>query len=293
MIEQRRAEARAKRRTLRVRQSWVPLDRVAPVLVHAVILSEDARFFGHEGFDWEAIRSAAERNLEKGRYAAGASTITQQLAKNLWLGTEKTLTRKAREAVLAAKLERALSKRRILALYLNVAEFDDGVFGVEAGAQHRFGTSAAALTPAQAAVMAAMLPAPRRVDLARPSTWLARRSRRILDRLRDAGRVTVEAHLSASAELERILAGPRPADDAEEPPDEDGPGRRVAAAAEPGPIDSDAPAVRETPADPSPEPTARPAAHAPDGHDPAADRPPSAEEGGGLRDERVGGDAAR
>ncbi|HYG69884.1 MAG TPA: biosynthetic peptidoglycan transglycosylase, partial [Anaeromyxobacteraceae bacterium] len=152
LIEQRRGEARARGRTLRVRQSWVGLDRISKRMLDAVILSEDANFFGHDGIDWDAVRLAAEHDLKKRRFARGASTITQQLAKNLWLGTEKSLARKAKEAVLAAKLERALSKRRILALYLNVAEFGDGVFGVEAGARARFGTSATSLTTAQAAV---------------------------------------------------------------------------------------------------------------------------------------------
>jgi monofunctional glycosyltransferase len=207
LIEQRRAEARAKGRAFHPRQAWVPLDRIAPVLVHAVLLSEDANFFGHDGIDWAALRDAAEHDLEVGRFARGASTVTQQLAKNLWLGTEKSVWRKAKEAVLAAKLERSLGKRRILALYLNVVELDEGVFGVEAGARHRFGTSASAIGPAQAVVLASMLPAPRRADLSRPSARLAGRSRRLLDRMRDAGRLSADEHLRASAELERILVG--------------------------------------------------------------------------------------
>jgi monofunctional biosynthetic peptidoglycan transglycosylase len=207
LIEQRRAEARAKGRPLQPRQAWVPLDRISPVLVQAVLSSEDANFFGHDGIDWVAVRDAAEHDLEVGHFARGASTITQQLAKNLWLGTDKSVWRKAKEAILAAKLERTLGKRRILALYLNVVELDDGVFGVEAGARHRFGTSASAVGPAQAVVLASMLPAPRRADLSRPSARLAGRSRRLLDRMRDAGRLSADEHLRASAELERILVG--------------------------------------------------------------------------------------
>src|SRR5512133_184185 len=115
LIEQRRAEARAARRAFHVRQAWVGLDRIAPIFVNAVLLSEDANFFGHEGIDWTAVRDAAEQDLRKGRFARGASTVTQQLAKNLWLGTEKSLSRKAREAVLATKMERVLGKKRILA----------------------------------------------------------------------------------------------------------------------------------------------------------------------------------
>jgi monofunctional glycosyltransferase len=221
LIEQRRAEARAYRRPFRPRQAWIPLDRISPDLVKAVLISEDANFFGHEGIDWEAIRDAAEHDLKVGRFARGASTVTQQLARNLWLGTEKSLWRKIKEAVLAAKLERSLPKKRILALYLNVVETGEGLFGVEAGARDRFGTSAADLSPAQAVVLASLLPAPRRVDLGRPSSWLRARSRRLLDRMRDHGRLTADEHRSASAQLDRILAGPAPGDDREEPPEEE------------------------------------------------------------------------
>jgi monofunctional biosynthetic peptidoglycan transglycosylase len=224
LIEQRRTEARERRRPFHPRQSWVRLEAISPRLVEAVILSEDANFFGHEGIDWAAVRAAADHDLRVGRFARGASTITQQLAKNLWLGTRKSLWRKGEEAVLAAKLERALSKRRILALYLNVVELDEGVFGVEAGARHRFGVSAGGLSTAQAVVLASMLPAPRRADLSRPPRWLAGRARRLLDRLRDAGRLAGDEHLAASAELERILAGPPAAtDEGEEPPEDDAP----------------------------------------------------------------------
>jgi monofunctional biosynthetic peptidoglycan transglycosylase len=223
LIEQRAAEAKARRRPFRPRQAWVPLAKVSPRLVQAVLYSEDPKFFGHEGIDWEAVREAAEYDLEVGRFARGASTLTQQLAKNLWLGTEKNLWRKAKEAVLAAKLERTLSKKRILSLYLNVVELDDGVFGVEAGARDRFGGTAASLTTAQSVVLASMLPAPRRVNLRQPSAWLKKRSRALLDRLLAAGRISADEHMRASTELERILAGPAPADDREEPPADDAP----------------------------------------------------------------------
>jgi monofunctional biosynthetic peptidoglycan transglycosylase len=259
VIEQRRAEARARGRTLRVRQAWVGLDRISPRMLDAVILSEDANFFGHEGIDWDAVRLAAEHDLKKGGFARGASTITQQLAKNLWLGTEKHLVRKVKEAILAAKLERALSKRRILALYLNVAETGEGVFGVEAGARARFGTSAAALTAAQAAVLASLLPAPRRVDLSHPTTWLKRRARRLLDRMHGAGRLSADEHRRASTELERLLAGPRPADDSgdEEPPADDEP----AVAERPAPaVQLETAALERETLAPSTEPTSGPEA---------------------------------
>jgi monofunctional glycosyltransferase len=255
LIEQRRAEARTGRRPFRPRQAWIPLDRISPDLVKAVLISEDANFFGHEGIDWEAIRDAAEHDLKVGRFARGASTLTQQLARNLWLGTEKSLWRKVKEAVLAAKLERALSKKRILALYLNVVEMGEGVFGVEAGARDRFGTSAAALSPAQAVVLASLLPAPRRVDLGRPTSWLKARSRRLLDRMRDHGRLTPDEHRSASAQLERILAGPTPGDDREEPPEEENvrlaPGL-TPPAPEPPPVGPDARTAAPEPTDARP-----------------------------------------
>jgi len=223
LMEQRKAEAKQKRRRYQPKQTWVGLDRVSRRLVEAVVASEDARFFGHDGLDWAAMRQAAKHDLARGNFARGASTITQQLAKNLWFGTEKSLWRKLKEAVGAWKIEHALSKRRVLALYLNVAEWGEGVFGVEAGAARHFGVSAAQLTTAQAVVMASMLPAPRRVDLAHPSAWLRRRALRLLDRMRDEGRLPNDEHLRASVERERILAGPAPASDtgSEEPPDEE------------------------------------------------------------------------
>ncbi len=251
LIDQRAAEARAGHRAFRRRQQWVPLQRVSPRLVEAVLYSEDANFFGHEGIDWEAMRDAAAHDIEVGQYARGASTLTQQLAKNLWLGTEKSLWRKAKEAVLAAKLERALPKKRILTLYLNVVELDEGVFGMEAGARSRFGATAASVTTAQSVVLASILPAPRRVDLRRPSAWLKKRSRALLDRLLDAERISADEHRRASTELERILAGPAPADDRDEPPEDEG--------IEPPPVHEAPVLVPETPAPPSEsEPPAAP-----------------------------------
>jgi len=221
VIEQRRAEAAAARRGFRLRQTWVSLDRVSPRLVQAVLTSEDASFYAHGAFDWHEVQAAADDSLRKGRPLRGASTLSQQLAKNLWLGTERSLWRKVKEAVLAVKLERTLPKRRILALYLNVAEWGPGVFGVEAAARAHFGVSAADLSAAQAALLAAMLPAPRRVNMEQPSRWLARRSRLILDRLAQTGRIDAAEHAHASAELERLLTGA--SGEEEEPPEDEPP----------------------------------------------------------------------
>jgi monofunctional biosynthetic peptidoglycan transglycosylase len=225
LIEQRRAEAAAEGRRFSPRTSWIPLERVSPRLVQAVLISEDAKFFGHEGFDWESMRDAAEQGWEKGRMTRGASTITQQLAKNLYLGTERTLTRKAKEALLAVKLERTLSKRRILAVYLNVVEWREGVFGAEAAARAWFGRGARDLTTAQAALLASMLPAPRKAALAPAPRWLARRSRRCVDRLLQAGKIGAAEHERARAELEALLSGD--SGGGEEPPSDGG--RDVAA----------------------------------------------------------------
>ena len=218
VIEQRRAEARSARRAFHLRQTWVGIDRISPRLVQAVLVSEDANFYAHGAFDWREVSAAADDSLRSGRALRGASTLSQQLAKNLWLGTDRSAWRKVKEAVLAMKLERKVPKRRILALYLNVAEWGDGIFGAEAAARQRFGVAASELSTAQAALLAAMLPAPRRADLAHPSRWLARRSRRVLDRMLQARRIDAAEHAHASAELERHLSG---ASGDEEPPDED------------------------------------------------------------------------
>jgi monofunctional biosynthetic peptidoglycan transglycosylase len=221
-MDQRRAEATRSGRAFRPDYRPVPLDRISPRLARAVVASEDASFFGHAGFDWDEIRNAAGQNWKAGRTVRGASTITQQLAKNLWLGTERSYVRKIREALLSVKLERTLSKRRILTLYLDVAEWGDGVFGAEAAAHRWFGIGARDLSAAQAATLAAMLPAPRRAAIAPAPRWLARRARRILSLLERNGTVPAAEAASARAELERILAAPAalPGEPDEEPPEE-------------------------------------------------------------------------
>ncbi|MDR3044437.1 MAG: monofunctional biosynthetic peptidoglycan transglycosylase [Desulfovibrio sp.] len=144
------------------RQTWVGLGNISRYLVLAVTIAEDDKFWQHEGFDLDGMEEAFLRNIEEGRIAAGGSTITQQLAKNLWFTPEKSLSRKAKEAIMAWRLERELSKKRILELYLNVVEWGDGVFGAEAAARHHYGKSAAALTSWEAARLAAVLPNPLR-----------------------------------------------------------------------------------------------------------------------------------
>lgn len=171
------------RPTARLRHIWVPYERISKHLKRAVIAAEDAKFLNHEGFDWEAIHKAMLKNEQRGRVVAGASTISQQLAKNLFLSSQRSWARKAQEAAITWMMERTLSKRRILELYLNVAEWGEGVFGAEAAARHHFGSSAAALGPEQAAWLAAVLPSPRRYERGRTTPYLIERSDTILARM--------------------------------------------------------------------------------------------------------------
>ncbi|MFO0734055.1 MAG: monofunctional biosynthetic peptidoglycan transglycosylase, partial [Nitrospiraceae bacterium] len=159
---------------------WVPLSKISPYLQRAVVAAEDASFFAHEGFDWEGIKDAALYNLEVGEFKRGGSTITQQLAKNLYLSSERSLLRKAREALITRSLEQHLTKQQILELYLNVAEWGQGVFGAEAAARHHFDKPAKELTLEEAALLAAILPSPRRYDPIRPTRYLARRQQHII-----------------------------------------------------------------------------------------------------------------
>jgi monofunctional biosynthetic peptidoglycan transglycosylase len=147
-----------------IRQVWAPLNGISPYAVKAVIIAEDDKFWSHEGFDLDAIQKAIEKDLQTRRFKAGGSTISQQLAKNLYLTPAKNPVRKLKEAILTWRLERNLSKRRIIELYLNVAEWGDGIFGIEAAARHYFGKGAGALTAREAAALAVVLPSPLRYN---------------------------------------------------------------------------------------------------------------------------------
>ena len=163
-MELRLAAMRADDPDARLRHHWVPYERISVHLKRAVVAAEDDKFVDHEGFDWEGIQRAIERNQRRGRPAAGGSTISQQLAKNLFLWPGKSYLRKAEEAVITLMIEGLWSKRRILEVYLNVVEWGQGVFGAEAAAHRYFGIPAAELGPAQAARLAVMLPNPRRYE---------------------------------------------------------------------------------------------------------------------------------
>ena len=154
---------------------WRPYEAISNNLKRAVVVSEDAHFTENWGFDWHGIRRAMRRNEEAGHTVAGGSTITQQLAKNLFLSGERTYTRKAQEALITVMLDLTLSKRRILELYLNTAQFGSRVFGAEAAARHYFGIDASQLSPAQAAELAVMLPRPSYYDVRGPTPYMEQR----------------------------------------------------------------------------------------------------------------------
>ncbi|HXF41903.1 MAG TPA: monofunctional biosynthetic peptidoglycan transglycosylase [Blastocatellia bacterium] len=160
MMDQRAAEVRARGEEPRRFQTWVPYDRISRNLTKAVLAGEDSRFFDHGGFDWEEMQKALEKDWNEGRFSRGASTISQQLAKNLFLSTSKNPFRKLHEAVITKEMEWILGKRRILEIYLNVIEWGDGVYGAEAAARTYFNTSAASLNADQAAFLSAIIPSP-------------------------------------------------------------------------------------------------------------------------------------
>ncbi len=165
---------------------WVPYARISDNLKRALIAAEDAKFVDHEGFDWEGIQKAYEKNRQKGKIVAGGSTISQQLAKNLFLSTKRTPWRKGEEAMITVMLEAIMDKQRIFEIYLNVIEWGDGVFGAEAAARHYFQVSASQLTREQAARLAAMVPNPRYYDRHREARGLQKKTAIILETMDDA-----------------------------------------------------------------------------------------------------------
>lgn len=180
---QRLDNLRAKTPQAQLHHTWVPYPRISVHLKRAVVAAEDDKFVGHEGFDWEGIQKAIEKNQRRGKVVAGGSTISQQLAKNLFLSADKTPWRKAQEAIITVWLELFWDKRRILEVYLNVVEWGEGVFGAEAAARRYFGVGAGQLSAEQAARLAVMLPAPRRYEKNPHSAYLDRRTQLILGRM--------------------------------------------------------------------------------------------------------------
>jgi monofunctional biosynthetic peptidoglycan transglycosylase len=182
-MDMRAQEAAAGGRPLRHVHRWVPYTRISPNLKRAVLAAEDDAFFEHEGVDLEQLKNAIQQDLQNGRAIRGASTITQQLAKNLYLSPSRDPLRKLRELILARRLETALAKARIFEIYLNVIEWGDGIWGAEAASRTYFGTSAASLSREQAALLAGSIINPRVYSPARPPARLVRRQRIILSRM--------------------------------------------------------------------------------------------------------------
>ncbi|MDB5908273.1 MAG: mtgA [Massilia sp.] len=180
------SELRAKNPKAALEQKWVPYRAISANLKRAVIASEDANFAEHDGVDWVALEKARARNTARHKVVGGGSTITQQLAKNLFLSGSRSYLRKAQEMVIAFMLETVMSKERILEIYLNVVEFGRGVFGAEAAARHYYGGTAASLNAGQAARLAVMLPNPRFYDRHRDTNYLARRTTLIMTRMNSA-----------------------------------------------------------------------------------------------------------
>ncbi len=226
--------------------AWVPLSRIAPALRQAVVIAEDANFYHHHGIDWDATWSALQRDWRERRFTRGGSTITQQLAKNLYLEPRKTVWRKGTEALIALKMERHLSKPRLLEVYLNVVEWGRGVYGAEAAARRYFGKPAAALTIDEASWLAAILPAPLRYEL-HPRT-----------------QVVISRASTIQRYVERLLGGQTPPSGPPElpplPPDEeDEPGAPPPEpTAEPAPAPAQPEADTALPLEPDGPPTAEP-----------------------------------
>ncbi len=174
---------REKNPTTVLQHQWITYNRIAVSLKRAIVAAEDAKFLDHEGFDWDGIQKAYEKNRKQGKIVSGGSTISQQLAKNLFLSGERTWWRKAQEAAITVMIETVMSKRRILEIYLNVIEWGNGVFGAEAAALSHFDTHAANLSAEQSAQLAAMVPSPRRYSRGSETPYLQKRKEIILSRM--------------------------------------------------------------------------------------------------------------
>lgn len=176
-MEYREKEWKSEGKKYKIQQKWIPLRRISPYLIKAVLIAEDDKFWKHEGFDYEAIQKAIEKDIKAKKFKLGGSTISQQLAKNLYLSPEKSPVRKIREAIITWRMERILTKKRILELYLNIVEWGDaGIFGIEAASRHYYGKPASEINPEEAARLAAVLPNPKKYDPLGDSRYVVHRS---------------------------------------------------------------------------------------------------------------------
>jgi monofunctional biosynthetic peptidoglycan transglycosylase len=204
-MEYREEEWQRQGKKKKIIQRWVPLSQISPYAIKAVIIAEDDKFWSHEGFDYEAIQKAIEKDIKKKKFAIGGSTISQQLAKNLYLSPSKNPIRKIKEAIITWRMENNLSKKRIIELYMNVAEWGDGLFGIEAAARRYFGKPASALTAREAARLASVLPNPRKFNPTGTSKYVEHRSERIYQIMVRRGIVVQE--------YEEMMSEPRSADE--------------------------------------------------------------------------------
>jgi monofunctional biosynthetic peptidoglycan transglycosylase len=196
----RSEQAREEGRKFKIRKRWVSLRNISPLLREAIRVSEDGDFYTHDGFDFDEIKDAMEKGIKDGHFR-GASTISQQLIKNIYLSPSRNPMRKVTEAILTHRLEQDVEKNRILELYLNLIEWGDGIFGIEEASRYYFQESAFTLSPAQAVLLAAMVPMPLKTDPRAPSKWLKRRAKRLLDALKSLGRITEEEYADAAAAI--------------------------------------------------------------------------------------------
>lgn len=191
-MEYREGESKKKGKSYKITQIWVPLNIVPSHLIKAVLIAEDDKFWSHEGFDFEAIKKAIEKDIKKGKFAFGGSTITQQLARNLYLTPEKALLRKIKEAIITWRIERVITKKRILELYLNVVEWGDGIFGIEAASRYYYNKPSSELNPEESARLVAVLPNPKRYSPTGESKYIEMRARLILDIMKMRGIIPPE-----------------------------------------------------------------------------------------------------
>ncbi len=208
-MQYREDEYRAKGRKIKIQQKWVPLTSISPYLMKAVLIAEDDKFWKHHGFDKEAIQKAFEKNLESGKFKLGGSTISQQLTKNLYLTPAKNPVRKIKEAIITWRIERTLTKRRILELYLNVVEWGEGIFGAEMASRRHFGKPAASLSAEEAARLAAALPNPRRYRVDGTSQYVERRAKVIYSIMVRRGIVVPEYEEVVATPQEETTEAPK------------------------------------------------------------------------------------
>ncbi len=206
LMEYREKASREKKRRFRIDQKWVSFSRISPYLVKAVLIAEDDKFWAHEGFDYEAIQRALEKDFKAKKFKSGGSTITQQLARNLYLSPEKSLVRKVSEAIITRRIEKVLSKKRILELYLNVAEWGDGIFGAEAASEHYYGKSSSELTSEEAARLASVLPNPRKYSPAGDQRYVINRSNVIYSIMVQRG-IVIPEYKDETGEEEPLSSG--------------------------------------------------------------------------------------